>query len=157
LSTILKEISNDPALVENSWLYREPSVSRGVGVGTPSKRVLNQTSKDFIIAFEVSSPRAYEAKYRRPIWPKGQSGVTIGVGYDLRFGNRKFVDRDWPMLSVDNRKLLYSVVGLHGNDAKRALPSVHSVDIAWSDAESQFYTFLPFPTKETEDAFSNCD
>ncbi|WP_299425916.1 hypothetical protein [Sphingomonas bacterium] len=156
LTRLLAEVAADPSMVEDSWAYREPSVTRGVGHGTPSTRKLSQTALDMIIAFEVASPAAYEAKYRRPIWPKGQSGVTIGVGYDLRFANRAFIDRDWPMLPQADRSLLYTVAGLGGLAAKNALASVRSVVIPWEPARTQFMAFIPYPTKDTEKAYPNC-
>ncbi|MGM4910032.1 hypothetical protein [Rhizobium sp. 768_B6_N1_8] len=156
LNKLLSELSSDPSLVENSWLYREPSVSRGVGHGTPSKRKLIKPVTDMIIAFEVASPTVYEARYRRPIWPKGESGVTIGVGYDLRFANKHYIDRDWPKLSQADRNLLYSVAGFGGSKANRSLTSVRDVEIHWNMAEEQFLNFLPYPTDETEKVFPNC-
>src|SRR5689334_12316720 len=39
----------------------------------------------FIAREEVSSPDLYRKLYCRPIWPGGESGITIGIGYDLRF------------------------------------------------------------------------
>jgi hypothetical protein len=157
LAALLNEVATDPAMIEDAWLYREPSISRGVGHGVPSKRKLTPTAIDLIIAFEVASPAAYESRYRRPIWPKGQSGVTIGVGYDLRFANRSYIDRDWPMLSAADRRLLYQVAGLGGVAARAALSRVAAVDIPWEPAKSQFMAFLPYPTEQTETAFGpNC-
>ena len=156
LAALLAEIAADPSLVESGWRFREPSVSRGVGRGTPSRRKLSSTPVDLIVAFEVASPAAYEARYRRPIWPQGQSGVTIGVGYDLKFANRAFIDRDWPMLSQADRNALYSVTGLSGLAAQGALSRVRTVDIAWQPAKQQFLAFLPYPTRDTETVFPNC-
>jgi GH24 family phage-related lysozyme (muramidase) len=155
--SLIKEAQTDPGMIERSWAYRDRSVSRGVGTGEPSKRKLSQRAIDLIIAFEISSPKAYERKYRRPIWPRGESGVTIGVGYDLKFSNKKFVDRDWYMLNSDMRSELYSVIGIGGQEAKRALEKVPSVDISWADAERQFMAFIQFPAKQTEKVFTNCD
>lgn len=157
LKALLQEVAADPTLIENAWQFRDPNVSRGVGTGTPSKRKLSKPAIDLIVAFEVASPKVYEKRYRRPIWPKGISGVTVGVGYDLKFANKAFIDRDWPMLSQEERTLLYSVVGLGGNAAKKALSGVQAVEIPWADAETQFHAFLPYPTKDTEKAFPNCD
>ena len=154
--TLLHQIQNDPEMVEQSWIYRDKTGARGVPHGKPSKRLLSQRSIDLIVACEVASEAVYKAKYQRPIWPKGQSGVTIGVGYDLQSANAAIIDRDWPMLSVDDRALLTSVAALKGPAAKAALPRVQSVEISWSDAYTQFLAFLRYPTKQTEDAFPNC-
>jgi hypothetical protein len=157
LAILLHEVASDPTTVEAGWLFGETTVSRGVGKGTPSQRELSPTAKDLIIAFEVASIAAYEARYRKPIWPKGESGVTIGVGYDLKFANRSYIDRDWPMLPQTDRDLLYDVVGLSGTDAQQALADVSAVDIPWAFANKQFLAFLPYPTNDTESVFPNCD
>ena len=154
-NSLLSELASAPDIVEAGWAYREPTVSRGVGRGTPSKRKLNQSASDLIIACEVASPIVYNRRYRQPIWPKGPSGVTIGVGYDLRFANRAYLDRDWPMLSKESRTLLAKVLTLAGQKARESLPLVSAVDVPWEAAKQQFFAFLPYPTKQTEDAFSN--
>ncbi|WP_148669186.1 hypothetical protein [Burkholderia pyrrocinia] len=154
---LLSRIQADSEMVEAGWKYREPSVSRGVGHGEPSKRKLSQAAIDLIVSCEIASPAVYERKYRRPIWPKGASGVTIGVGYDLRYANARYINRDWPMLSTADRAALLKVATLSGQAAKAALPQVHDVDIPWPAANSQFLAFLPYPTKQTEGAFPNCN
>jgi hypothetical protein len=49
----------------------------------------------FIARAEVGSPGGYRARYASPVWPGGQSGVTIGIGYDLRFADRNRLTADW--------------------------------------------------------------
>src|SRR4051794_40228903 len=44
--------------------------------------VVSLKSLKFIVIEEVSSEASYSSKYKFPTWPKGQSGVTIGIGYD---------------------------------------------------------------------------
>lgn len=156
IGSILGRISDDPTLVENSWRYREYDGTKGVGRGNASKRKLSPITLDLIIAFEVVSPEVYDKRYRRPVWPKGQSGITIGIGYDLRFAGKSDIDRDWPDLSQDNRSLLYDVAGLGGTDASKALKAVSAVEIPWDAAHKQFIEFLPYPTRQTEDVFPNC-
>ncbi len=157
LSDLIKFAQSNPEVIEKSWLFRESSVSRGVGQGQASKRKLSSKSLELIVAFEVSSPEAYEKKYRKAIWPRGQSGVTIGIGYDLRFSNRNFVDRDWHMLPVGMRQELYTVVGLGGQEARRALVNVPSVDVSWENAKIQFLHFIQFQAALTERTFPHCD
>lgn len=48
-----------------------------------------------IVRWEVTSPQAYERKYRRPLWPGGASGVTWGVGYDGGHQTQLAIGRDW--------------------------------------------------------------
>jgi len=156
-TSLLAQLTTDPDIVEKSWIYRDPNVTKGVGHGTPSKRKLNKSASDLIISCEISSPAAYESRYRRPIWPRGQSGVTLGVGYDLAFSNRNYIDRDWPHLSKSDRELLAKVTVLRGEKAREALHIVAAVDVPWDQAQEQFFAFLPYPTNDTEHAFPNCD
>jgi len=156
LDDLYRQLEDDPTLVENSWRFGERTESKGVGRGAASTRALSPAAENMIVRFEVTSQAAYERRYQRPIWPKGQSGVTIGVGYDLRYANRAFLDRDWPTMSAGDKAKLSSVLGLAGADAQAALRSVQSVVVPWRMAETQFLSFLPYPTRETEIAFPNC-
>ena len=56
---------------------------------------LSAAGVTFIARFEVSSPAGYRRSFSRPIWPKGESGVTIGIGYDLRFSDDAQLRADW--------------------------------------------------------------
>ena len=47
----------------------------------------------FIGREEVGSRRLYDIQGARPTWPGGESGVTIGIGYDL--GYQTSFDNDW--------------------------------------------------------------
>jgi hypothetical protein len=157
-ASLLAQLEADPVrLVESAWTQREAGVTRAVGQGEPSSRAISDRASNMIVSLEVSSRRRYEARYRRPIWPGGESGVTIGIGYDLRFANEHFLQRDWgALLSADMIDTLQPVLRLGPMQARDALPSVQSVDVPWDAALSQFRAFIPYPTKQTEDAFPNC-
>jgi len=49
----------------------------------------------FIARLEIGSPSDYRAKYARPTWAGERSGITIGVGYDLRFVDEAELRADW--------------------------------------------------------------
>src|SRR5690606_25984011 len=51
-----------------------------------------------IARYEVASLSLYEQRYLRPIKPSSASGITIGVGYDLRFNARTRFEADWAEL-----------------------------------------------------------
>ncbi len=75
----------------------------------------------FIGREEVSSPKAYRQKYIHPVWPSANSGITIGIGYDLKFANRAKLDADWgDALQASAIELLAAVSGTVGSEAKRA-------------------------------------
>jgi hypothetical protein len=48
-----------------------------------------------IVGFEVSGEQAYTNKNTRPIWPQGQSGVTVGIGYDVGHHTGEQLRKDW--------------------------------------------------------------
>lgn len=49
----------------------------------------------FIGREEVSSPEEYRRRYVHPVWPTANSGITIGIGYDLKFVDRAKLGADW--------------------------------------------------------------
>lgn len=61
----------------------------------PCSLEVSRAGLDLLVAFEVSSPAYYEKKLRRPVWPGGESGVTIGIGYDVGVTGARQIDQDW--------------------------------------------------------------
>jgi GH24 family phage-related lysozyme (muramidase) len=81
-----------------------------------------------------------------------QSGITIGIGYDLgQVAVDDFVD-DWSKyIHPFVIETLSPVTGLQGSAARDKLKDVQIVDIKWPDAYKQFIeTTLPLFTAETE-------
>jgi GH24 family phage-related lysozyme (muramidase) len=157
-AALLAQLEQDPSIVEDAWAYRDPSVPRGVGQGRKSHRKISQRAINMITRLEVSSPQRYTERYTRPIWPEGESGVTIGIGYDLRFANRTFLQRDWGnLLSSNDIALLERALALRGTKARDALSAVHDVVIPWEKARQQFIDFIQYPTAQAEDIFPNSD
>lgn len=97
---------------------------------------LNEASMKLILDFEVGGGEAYYNRLlRSPIWPKGASGVTIGVGYDLGYNTAETIRRDWsPHLSAQTVDRLVTVAGKTGTSARDALDSVRDIVIPWAPA-----------------------
>ncbi|MEJ0002975.1 MAG: hypothetical protein WDN30_04400 [Pararobbsia sp.] len=112
-----------------------------------------------IIAFEVTSEGVYERLYRRPTWPKGNSGVTIGIGYDLGYVKAPQVDRDWtPSLGAPAVDILSEQCGLTGEAAHQALQRVTGIDVPFSAANTVFrQTSAPRYTAETAGALPGAE
>lgn len=55
---------------------------------SPSYTPISQRAIALIVGCEVSGKANYEARYQRPVWPKGLSGITIGIGYDVGYSNK---------------------------------------------------------------------
>jgi hypothetical protein len=49
----------------------------------------------FIAREEVSDATAYQRRFQQPTCPPPPSGVTIGIGYDCRFVDRREFESDW--------------------------------------------------------------
>jgi peptidoglycan hydrolase-like protein with peptidoglycan-binding domain len=74
----------------------------------------------FIGREEISSPAAYRRRYSRPVWPTENSGITIGIGYDLAFVDRAKLEADWGgVLPSDVLDRLAEVSGTKGSAARR--------------------------------------
>lgn len=98
-------------------------------------------SLDLIVRFEVTSPQAYERLYRRPAWPGGESGVTIGIGYDLGYATREQVEADWgPHLEKPDREALHGAIGVKGAVAKQLAKNLSRVIVPLTAAQQVFYT-----------------
>lgn len=80
------------------------------------------TAVAFIAREEVSSRAQYDAVIAFPCYPGAASGITIGIGYDLRFESGRFAD-DWgDQLDGQTHAALVPWLGRTGNaDAVAAL------------------------------------
>jgi hypothetical protein len=101
---------------------------------------LSKKSIDQIISFEVTSEEVYNKKYINPIWPGGDSGVTIGIGYDLGMNNRETIIMDWTgNVNLNSVSILSNLAGITGQKAKESLtPLVKSVVVPYSSAYNVF-------------------
>lgn len=110
----------------------------------------SQAAVDLIVAEEVTSKTVYTKKYQNPEWPGGQSGVTIGIGYDLGFATAARIQSDWgSFLSPAMIRALQSVAGRTAAAARSALPSVRSkVTVPW-DAAMHVFENIDMPKWES--------
>ncbi len=105
----------------------------------------------FIGCQEVSSRPYYDKVVCRPSYPGGESGITIGVGYDLRM-EASFVT-DWsPFLAPTVMAQLQPYVGVRGTDA--AVQALRLINIPWSAAWTVYVkNSLPKYVTKTSGAF----
>ncbi|MBL7710878.1 MAG: hypothetical protein JNL13_00365 [Chitinophagaceae bacterium] len=135
--------------VENFLSTKLPPLPAGTSI-----RVSRQ-SMDMLIGFEVSSEAQYNKNYQKPIWPGGESGVTVGIGYDLGFNDRNTIAAAWSdFVSSPTLSTLQSVAGLTGVRAKNALAGTSGVSIDYTTAQSVFYqTTLPVYARRTKSIY----
>lgn len=87
----------------------------------------------FIAREEVGGREFYETHAAHPEWPGGDSGVTIGVGYDLGF--QVDFETDWrDLLSPADRAALRPWMGRRGNAAAPGPRVLASITIPWAAA-----------------------
>lgn len=129
---------------------------------------ISQESIDLIIAWEVgggdrSLARAqYDDTYTRPSWPgNGGSGLTIGIGYDLRHAKSWF-EGDWKTrlealaAPADAYRRLAAYIGKPGS--RDAVRKTKDIVIPWADAIAVFrIRRLPHFIAETKRMFPGVD
>ena len=92
-------------------------------------------------------------------WPGGNSGITIGIGYDLGQMKAEQFDSDWgDVLSATQLQLLRTAIGLKGVNAKNRAPAFSGITIKRADAEKVFAErTIPIFQAQTEQAFPGVD
>lgn len=94
---------------------------------------------DLIVAHEVSSRAYYERKLIHPELPGEQSGITVGIGYDLGYNTREDIARDWAgKVPPGVISAMQSVAGLTKQTAAARLDSVKHITIPWDAAIAVF-------------------
>lgn len=84
--------------------------------------MISKKSIDLIIQFEIGGRNYYEKALQKPTYPGGESGVTIGIGYDLGYNTEKQFLADWsPSLNLNFVNALRPLCGLKGEKAKLML------------------------------------
>lgn len=107
-----------------------------------------------IIKHEISSKAYYEKRLTKAVWPGGNSGVTIGIGYDLGYATKTRIKSDLQGLVTDaTLEQLVKVAGVKGTKAKRLCAAIcrKRIKVPYAAAEKLFYTrTLPDYAKQTK-------
>ena len=121
---------------------------------------LSEKALKLILEFEVGGGKGYYEKcLKHPTWPAGQSGVTIGIGYDLGYNDLSQFKGDWQdKLSAGDFERLTKTLGKKSGIAKAAVGAVKDISIPWDAALEVFQTnTVPRFIKTTLQAFPNAD
>jgi hypothetical protein len=111
--------------------------SRGISVTGPSALLaVSAAAQSMIIGFEVTDEAYYNARWRKPTWPGLNSGVTVGIGYDLGQTEPGRIARDWgSMVNDATLKWLVGCAEIKGGSARALAESAPgAIDIAWESA-----------------------
>jgi len=125
----------------------------------PFSLEVSRSGLDLLVGFEVSSKAFYEKFLRRPVWPGGDSGVTIGIGYDIGVTSRKQIERDWRgwLADADVERLL-TAQGITGLPARKLAQALSDVDVPLDMAQSVFYrSTAPLFASRTLDTYPRVD
>ena len=121
---------------------------------------LNDKCYQFIIQWEVGGGEPYYDRFcARPTWPGGDSGITIGVGYDLGQTHQDDFQSQWgPKLDPAILSRLEPTVGLTGASAQATLAALRDIVIPWSIAQTVYREVdVPDTCTLTEGAFPGVD
>ncbi len=101
---------------------------------------LNDTSFQFLLTWEVGGGEPYYNRFcASPAWPGEQSGVTIGVGYDLGYNTPEEFKQTWgAQLPPDIVDRLGGCCGTKGPTAEAVLAALKDVQVPWSAAIAVF-------------------
>ena len=113
-----------------------------------------------ILEYEVGGGSSYYNKsLKHPCYPGGESGVTIGIGYDMGYNTAAQFTTDWKgILPTSDYDRLAPHLGKKGGNAKAAIPSVKDISVPWESAEVVFKSnTLPRFIKETIRAFPGAE
>lgn len=93
-----------------------------------------------IVAEEVTDERTYRKKYQGFDWPGGDSGPTVGIGYDCGYCKPDEIRADWVgILDESAIAVLVSASGIRGSAAGAWVAKHrHAVCIPWTLAMRQF-------------------
>jgi GH24 family phage-related lysozyme (muramidase) len=93
------------------------------------------------IKFIVEQETGGEDEYNcHPEWPGEQSGITIGVGYDLGYNSSTDISWDWGehVSRIDLARLV-ACAGIKADSARPLLSAVRDIQIPWESALEVFH------------------
>jgi len=122
---------------------------------------LTPAALDLILSFETGGQAGYQPS---PEWPGGQSGLTIGIGYDLGYQTDDGFRADWgSRLAADDFSLLAPLVGKKAPSAESEITAAVAnlkgkVSIPWDAAVAVFDQITaPRFINETLEAYPGSD
>ena len=114
---------------------------------------LQVTDKALALIFE------FEGLDQPGRWPGGESGITLGIGYDIGFVTPDQFEEDWSQhLSSAQIDRLKTAIGVKGENARQRAPEFKDITVTRAQAEQVFASrTLPLHSSRTEGAFPGVD
>lgn len=136
---IVAQATPEPSVIPDQdkemAIVPQPEPPKNAILALPPKPALTKAGHNLILEFETGGRSGYDP---HPEWPKGASGVTIGIGYDLGYTDRNTFESDWSALADITVSRLSPTVGLKGERAHAKLSSVHDILVQWDQATDVF-------------------
>jgi len=100
---------------------------------------LSENGLKLILEHEVGGGKFYYEKFlSNPTWPGYQSGITIGIGYDIGYISETAFNTHWKDLPEEHRDRLSKTIGIKGLDAKPFVKAFSDIIISWDLALEVF-------------------
>jgi hypothetical protein len=102
---------------------------------------LSKAGLNLIIEHEVGGGQKYYDKFLAvPSWPGFESGITIGIGYDIGYASETAFKSHWSALAEGVRDRLSKAIGIKGLNARPFVLALKDVTIDWDLALEVFIT-----------------
>lgn len=102
-------------------------------------KLVSPEARQMVIGYEVTSQNEYERKYAGPLAPAGDSGITIGIGYDVGYVTEDQLANNWGGLLPDATiARLKRAVGVKGDGARAMLGDLRDIRVPWDAAVAAF-------------------
>ena len=122
--------------------------------------MISKKSIQLIIQHEIGGMQVYEKRYNKVYWAGGESGATLGIGYDLGYNTEKQFMLDWSAnLNLNFINALRPLCGLKGEKVKAMLKGeILNVRIPYNTAYEVFVkSSLPRYYALTKKIYPNMD
>lgn len=102
---------------------------------------LSDAGLELLLEHEVGGGKAYFDKYlSTPTWPGFESGITIGIGYDLGYATETAFKGHWSALDEEILERLQKSLGVKGLNARPFVSAFKDIKIEWDLALEVFTT-----------------
>lgn len=102
---------------------------------------LSDAGLELILEHEVGGGKVYFDKYlSTPTWPGFESGITIGIGYDLGYATETAFKAHWSALNEEILERLQKSLGVKGLNARPFVSAFKDIKIEWDLAIEVFKT-----------------
>jgi GH24 family phage-related lysozyme (muramidase) len=92
-----------------------------------------------VISFETGGRAYYDKFLKKMTWPKGASGITMGIGADLGYMTQKEFNTYFSKYFTDSENSkIKTTIGLKGENAKNVLSKVKNIELSWENASEAF-------------------